>query len=65
MTIDQLVSLLRNNPYSTIDQMSIGIIFDYVPPECISLYITNQGQYTPQSIYQLFYDLYNDKDEEI
>ncbi|CAD8083362.1 unnamed protein product [Paramecium primaurelia] len=64
-TFNQLVSPLKINPNSTIDQMSIGITFDYVPPEYISLYITNQGQYTPQSIYQLFSDFYNVKDEDI
>ncbi|CAD8115974.1 unnamed protein product [Paramecium sonneborni] len=41
------------------------ITFDYVPPDYISLYITNQGQYTPQSIYQLFSDFYDVQDEDI
>ncbi|CAD8112837.1 unnamed protein product [Paramecium sonneborni] len=64
-TFNELVSPLKINSNSSVDQMSIGITFDYVPPEYISLYITNQGQYTPQSIYQLFSDFYDVKDEDI
>ena len=36
--------------------------YDYVPPELISLYITNLGGYTPKYIYRVFADMYSQED---
>ena len=36
--------------------------YDYVPPEMISLYITNQGGYTPKYIYSIFTEFYAQDD---
>ncbi len=36
--------------------------YDYVPPELISLYITNLGGQTPQYIYRVFTELYSQDD---
>jgi translation initiation factor eIF-2B subunit beta len=37
--------------------------FDYVPPEYISLYITNQGGFTPTYIYRQFSDNYSKEEK--
>lgn len=37
--------------------------FDYVPPEFISLYVTNQGGFTPNYIYRQFSDNYSREDK--
>ena len=36
--------------------------FDYVPPEMITIYITNQGSQNPAYIYRLFSELYSQED---
>ena len=36
--------------------------FDYVPPELVSLYITNLGGQTPQYIYRIFTEFYSQED---
>ena len=36
--------------------------FDYVPPELITVYITNNGSQNPFYIYRLFNELYNQED---
>lgn len=36
--------------------------YDYVPPELISLYITNNGGYTPKYIYRIFSEIYSQED---
>jgi len=36
--------------------------FDYVPPELVSLYITNLGGQTPKYIYRVFTELYSQDD---
>lgn len=33
--------------------------YDYVPPELVSLFITNIGGYTPKYIYRIFSDFYS------
>jgi len=37
--------------------------FDYVPPEFISLFITNQGGFTPNYIYRQFSDQYSKEEK--
>ena len=37
-------------------------MYDYVPPELISLYVTNNGGFTPLYIYRLFRELYSPVD---
>ena len=39
--------------------------WDYVPPELISLYITNQGAYSPTYIYRLLSEYYHPEDMDI
>ena len=34
-------------------------MYDYVPPEYVSLYITKEGGQTPKYIYRLFSELYS------
>ncbi len=36
--------------------------FDYVPPEYITLYITNDGPQTPSYLYNKFKELYSQED---
>ena len=36
--------------------------YDYVPPELVSLYITNLGGQTPQYIYRVFTEFYSQDD---
>jgi translation initiation factor eIF-2B subunit beta len=36
--------------------------YDYVPPECITIYITNHGSQNPAYIYRLFAELYSQED---
>lgn len=36
--------------------------YDYVPPELVSLYITNLGGQTPQYIYRVFSEFYSQDD---
>ena len=36
--------------------------FDYVPPDLVSLYITNLGGQTPKYIYRVFTELYSQDD---
>jgi translation initiation factor eIF-2B subunit beta len=36
--------------------------YDYVPPELVSLYITNQGGQTPKYIYRIFTEFYSQED---
>ena len=36
--------------------------YDYVPPELVSLYITNLGGYTPKYIYRIFTEFYAQDD---
>ena len=38
--------------------------YDYVPPELVTLYITNEGSHTPMYIYRLFSDMYSHEDDE-
>lgn len=33
--------------------------FDYIPPDMISLFVTDQGGFTPDQIYRQFQDLYS------
>ena len=37
--------------------------FDYVPPDLISLYLTNQGGFTPNYIYRQFTDNYSKEEK--
>ena len=37
--------------------------YDYVPPEFISLFITNQGGFTPHYIYRQFSDHYSKEEK--
>jgi translation initiation factor eIF-2B subunit beta len=37
--------------------------FDYVPPEYLSLYITNQGGFTPTYVYRQFSDNYSKEEK--
>eukprot|EP00349_Pseudokeronopsis_sp_Brazil_P007091 CAMPEP_0202967086 /NCGR_PEP_ID=MMETSP1396-20130829/11832_1 /ASSEMBLY_ACC=CAM_ASM_000872 /TAXON_ID= /ORGANISM="Pseudokeronopsis sp., Strain Brazil" /LENGTH=102 /DNA_ID=CAMNT_0049691753 /DNA_START=751 /DNA_END=1055 /DNA_ORIENTATION=- len=34
-------------------------LYDYVPPELVSLYITNMGGYSPKYIYRIFSEFYS------
>jgi len=36
--------------------------YDYVPPELVSLYITNHGGYSPKYIYRIFSEFYSQED---
>jgi translation initiation factor eIF-2B subunit beta len=36
--------------------------YDYVPPECITIYITNDGSQNPAYIYRSFAELYSQED---
>lgn len=36
--------------------------YDYVPPEFITIYLTDQGDYHPSYIYRLFKELYSEED---
>lgn len=36
--------------------------YDYVPPELVSLYITNLGGQTPKYIYRIFTEFYSQDD---
>jgi translation initiation factor eIF-2B subunit beta len=36
--------------------------YDYVPPELVSLYITNHGGQTPKYIYRIFSEFYSQED---
>ena len=36
--------------------------YDYVPPELVSLYITNLGGQTPKYIYRVFTEFYSQDD---
>jgi translation initiation factor eIF-2B subunit beta len=36
--------------------------YDYVPPTHVSLYISNQGGYSPPYIYQILAEIYNSED---
>ena len=36
--------------------------YDYVPPELVSLYITNIGGQTPKCIYRVFTEFYSQDD---
>lgn len=51
---------LINNGESTSSQLPSTIVsrFDYIPPEYLTLFITNRGEYTPAYIYKLFNDYY-------
>ena len=42
---------------------SIVPAFDYVPPEFISLFITNQGGFTPNYIHRQFSDQYSKEEK--
>ena len=36
--------------------------FDYVPPELVSLFVTNQGGHQPSYIYRLLTEFYSPQD---
>ena len=36
--------------------------YDYVPPDLITIYITNHGSQNPKNIYRLFSELYSQED---
>ena len=36
--------------------------YDYVPPELITIYISNNGSHNPKNIYRLFSELYSQED---
>ena len=37
-------------------------VFDYVPPELISLFVTDTGGYTPSYVYRLLAEYYSRED---
>jgi len=39
--------------------------YDYVQPELIDAYITNDGDHPPSSIYRLLKETYDDEDNEL
>jgi len=50
---------------SMADVTVINPAWDYIPPELVSLYITNQGGHNPTYIYRLLADYYNPLDQDI
>lgn len=40
-------------------------VFDYVPPELITLFISNIGGHAPSYIYRLMSELYHPEDHEL
>eukprot|EP01087_Luapelamoeba_hula_P004044 TRINITY_DN14003_c0_g1_i1.p1 TRINITY_DN14003_c0_g1~~TRINITY_DN14003_c0_g1_i1.p1 ORF type:complete len:388 (+),score=64.52 TRINITY_DN14003_c0_g1_i1:25-1188(+) len=49
-----------------IDQVNVqNPAFDYVPPELISLFITNQGAHSPSYIYRLLAEYYHPSDYQL
>lgn len=40
-------------------------VFDYVPPELITLFISNFGGHAPSYIYRLMSELYHPEDHEL
>ena len=45
-----ILSLEEGDNYDCLE--AIAPAFDYVPPDMISLYLTNQGGFTPNYIYR-------------
>jgi len=43
----------------------INPYYDYVRPDLVYAYITNDGDHPPTSIYQLIKETYNDEDIEL
>jgi translation initiation factor eIF-2B subunit beta len=50
---------------SMADVTVINPAWDYIPPELVSLYITNQGGHNPTYIYRLLAEYYNPLDQDI
>jgi len=50
---------------SMADVTVINPAWDYIPPELVSLYITNQGGHNPTYIYRLLADYYSPLDQDI
>ncbi|XP_025110515.1 translation initiation factor eIF-2B subunit beta-like [Pomacea canaliculata] len=43
----------------------INPVFNYVPPDCVTLYITNMGSNAPSYVYRLLSELYHPDDREL
>lgn len=53
---------------ATADDVYVHIpnpMFDYVPPELISLFVTDTGGYTPSYIYRLLAEYYTREDYDL
>jgi len=50
-----------NSSYTT-DIKYYTVAYDYIPPELVTIYITNHGSQNPAYIYRLFSEFYSQED---
>jgi translation initiation factor eIF-2B subunit beta len=51
--------------FPTMQINAINPAWDYVPPELVSLYITNSGGHNPSYIYRLLAEYYHPEDMDL
>lgn len=60
MSPDKVFKLREGESQSKVKVVVPG--YDYIPPEQVSLYVTNMGGQTPSYIYRLFIENYSKED---
>ena len=56
------ISDFKHNSGNTCDIKYYTAAFDYIPPELVTIYITNHGSQNPAYIYRLFSEFYSQED---
>lgn len=64
-TFNELLNPCKINLYTKRNVDVLVDKFNYIPPEFISLFITDSGEYPPEQIYRLFLEFYGPQEIEL